>query len=395
MRGAPPPARSPGRARLPWSARAPGVSASGEAPGARGVAGDPAAARPLRPSRWLRSRRRLRFHRSGWALSVGAVVLGFVAIGTANNLLFLLLGGMLGFITLSGSLSELVIREVRVRRRVPHGVHAGERATVGYELENPRRHLASFAVEVGEYGGEERAFVPVVEAGASATAYAELRWERRGVYPLERVTIATSFPFGLFRKERDLDVPGEVVVWPRTDRPVREVRVASDRARWSGEVVGGAAGARGEFRGLREYRSGDDPRDVHWISTARRRAPVVRQYERDEARALWLCLDLRAAPGPAAEASIETAAAVAARAVARSEPVALETGEARVPPGSGPAQLERVLDALARAAFRPEAPPPSPPVALAQCIRVAAAASADAAWGDTLLPGADRAEVHQ
>ena len=55
----------------------------------------------------------------------GALLLGFAAIGTGNNLLFLILGGMLGFITLSGWLSEQMIRRVQVRRRVPRGVVAG------------------------------------------------------------------------------------------------------------------------------------------------------------------------------------------------------------------------------------------------------------------------------
>ena len=73
-------------------------------------------------------------------------MLGVAAIGTGNNLLFLLLGAMLGFITLSGWLSEQMLRKVEVRRRPPRGVTAGEPARVAYELANGKRRLPSFAV---------------------------------------------------------------------------------------------------------------------------------------------------------------------------------------------------------------------------------------------------------
>ena len=38
----------------------------------------------------------------------------------------------------------------------------------------------------------------------------------------------------------------------------------------------------GEFAGLRDFRPGDDPRDIHWRSTARRGVTLVRESEDDE-----------------------------------------------------------------------------------------------------------------
>jgi uncharacterized protein (DUF58 family) len=178
-----------------------------------------------------------------------------------------------------------------------------------------------------------------------------------------------------------VDVPGEVVVWPRTDRPVREPRPAGERARRSGETFAGAAGARGEYRGLRPYRAGDDPRDVHWRTTARVGHPVVREYERDRSRALWLCLDLRGVDGEMAETAVEIAAAVAAAAVRRGDAFGLATQDGQVRPGAGSAQLERVLDALARATFRADAPRLEPPVPAGECVLVTAGGSG-AGWGD-------------
>ena len=336
--------------------------------------------------RWFRPPRRLRFSRAGWLFTGGTLVLGFAAVGTGNNLLYLVLGAMLGFITLSGWMSEQMIRRLEVRRRPPRALTAGVRGRIAYEVRNAKRRLPSLAVEVGEAGLPGRAWIAALEPGESVTVRAEAEWATRGVYPLETVTLATSFPFGLFRKERDLELPGEAVVWPRHDLPLREPRPGGERIRRAGETYAGAAGARGEYRGLRPYRPGDDPRDVHWKTTARAGEPVVREYERDRSSALWICLELRAPAGGEAEAALEVAASLAAAAERRGDPFALATGEARVPPGSGPAQLERVLDALARVRFRADAPRVEPPVPPRECVLVAASAPADGRWGDVFTP---------
>lgn len=331
--------------------------------------------------RWFRPPRRLRFSRAGWLFTGGTLVLGLAAIGTGNNLLYLVLGAMLGFITLSGWLSEQMIRRLEVRRRPVRGVTAGGTGRITYDLRNAKRHLPSLAVEIGEAGREGSAWVAALEAGEHAVARAEAVFPRRGVYPLETVTLATSFPFGLFRKERDLEIAGEAVVWPRHDRALREPRLAGERIRRAGESFAGAAGARGEYRGLRPYRPGDDPRDVHWRTSARMGQPVVREYERDRATALWICLDLRTSPGDDAEAAVELAASLASAASRRGDPFALATADARVAPGTGPAQLERVLDALARARPRMDAPRVDPPLPVRECVLVTAGA-ADGRWGD-------------
>ncbi len=176
-------------------------------------------------------------------------------------------------------------------------------------------------------------------------------------------------------------MPGEAVVWPRDDRPVREPRPSGERVRRVGEAYAGSAGARGEYRGLRPYRPGDDPRDVHWRTTARVGHPVVREYERDRSRALWVCLDLRAPDGDLAEDAVEIAAAVASAALKRGEAFGLATQDARVRPAGGAAQMERVLDLLARARFRPDAPRLEAPVPPAECVLVTAGTPLPG-WGD-------------
>ncbi|MEM7416949.1 MAG: DUF58 domain-containing protein [Gemmatimonadota bacterium] len=321
---------------------------------------------------WARIRawRRIRFTSGGAAFTIGTMAVGFAAMNTGNNLLYLLLGSMLGFITVSSWLSEQAIRDLRIERRAPRAVTVGHDLRLTYEVTNKKRRFPSLAVEISEAGLPEKAFLAHVPPLGHSTARSVNSFVQRGIYPLGTVTLSTGFPFGLFRKERDVDIPGEVVVWPRTDRPVREPRLGAGRLATMGASARGAAGTRGEYRSLRDYRVGDDSRDIHWKSSARLRSPVIREYEQDGAETRWVCLDLMSEPGEPAEVSVEIAATLLARAAHQHRPFALAAGSALLEPGDGRAHLERALDLLARVDFDSDASPTDPPVPIASCVSV-------------------------
>ncbi|HET9949067.1 MAG TPA: DUF58 domain-containing protein [Longimicrobiales bacterium] len=332
-------------------------------------------------------RRRISFTSGGYAFTLGTFAVGFAAMNTGNNLLYLLLGSMLGFLMVSFWLSEQAVRGLEVRRRPPHPVSVGQEIRLVYEVTNAKRVLPSLAVEIGERGLAATAFVAHVAPGGQATARSTHSFVRRGTYPLGVVTLSTSFPFGLFRKERYLHLPGEIVVWPRTDRRVRDTRAGGGRLPRAGLAVRGIASTRGDYRSLRAYRPGDDPRDIHWRSSARSPGPMVREYERDGAETCWICLDTRGEPGDAAEVAVEVAAALLARAAAGHRPFGLAAGAAVLDVGEGSAHLERALDVLARSDFSPTEPAPRPPVPPEACVLVGLRASPG--FGDVLTVRAD------
>jgi uncharacterized protein (DUF58 family) len=347
---------------------------------------------PIRTSQraWakLRSWRRIQFTRAGTFYVAGSFAVGFAAINTGNNLLYLLLGAMLGAMAVSGWLSEQTLRRLEIVRLVPRGGHAGQPVPIHYRVTNGKRFLSTYALELQEPGLTEIAFLARVGAAESGRATAHQVFLNRGVYPLRQLTLATEYPFGLFRKERDVPVPGEILVWPRTDLRVRLPAAAEGRRPRPTAGSGDASrGVRGEYRSLREYRPGDDLRDVHWKATARTGRAVIREYDQDAAEPLWVSLDVTTPEGEASEHAADIAASLLARLLREGSPVALHAGLRSVSPGTGPAQLERLLDALARVEFgSTDGPPPTP---RQRCIRVTAGAR-PRGWADAILarPGA-------
>ena len=335
----------------------------------------------------LRGWRRIRFTTGGALFSLGSLAIGFAAVNTGNNLLYLLLGAMLGFIALSGRLSERILRRLEIRRRTPRGVTVEKAIRITYYVTNRKRLFPTLAVYLFEEGLPEPAFISRVGAGDSVAVGSENHFVRRGVYSLDTLTLSTSFPFGLFNKERDVSLPGELVIWPRSDRPVSLPAPPGGRGRPQfSESSGGAPGARGEYRGLREYRVGDDPRDIHWRTTAKIGRPVTREYDLDAAEIVRICLDTRVEPGDAAEAAIEVAPALAAQAYRVGRRFGLTTCTSDLAPGGGSGQFERVLDLLARVDFDPSAPHLAPPIDPIRCVLVSLSGARRGSYGAYIDP---------
>ncbi|MCB9508165.1 MAG: DUF58 domain-containing protein [Myxococcales bacterium] len=355
-------------------------------------------ARKLRD--YIRPPRKLLFTRDGWWFVTMTVLVGFGAINTGNNLLYLLLGMMLGLVLVSGILSEWVLRDVRVSRLEFGDVFARTPTTARFELTNGKRWMSSFSLSVSEHEaratrarrrvaiglpespparrkdrekeadpGPPRGLALRVPPRGAAIATGTVEFPVRGHYRYVGMDLATRFPFGFFEKIRPIRDPAEVLVYP-------EIRagygaLVSDDPR-DGELERQVEGRAGEFFGLREYRTGDDLRDVHWKVTARRGQLVRRLYDRrdDEAIAIHVLGWAPPASDPAseraavgwAEEEIVAAASVCAEITRRGHRFSLHTCDQQVPEGAGPGQLQAALRTLALLQVRRDATPPPLPI---------------------------------
>ncbi|MDX2272109.1 MAG: DUF58 domain-containing protein [Cyanobacteriota bacterium] len=305
-----------------------------------------------------------RYTRVGKIFTGITILVSIAAFNTGNNPLYLLFGMMLSLIVLSGMVSETVLRHLHVERQWPNRIVAGQPILVAITLYNRKRHFPSFSVGVNDRisplaeADWPGVYFLQVNANSAATAYYSHTFPQRGVWSVEGFLLSTSFPFELFRKRIGIDQPVEVVVYPQAAPPPPLPLLS----RWSqGSQSRPLAGKEGDFWGLREHRSHEDIRAVHWKISAKRDQLIARELEQQDSQAITLCLlnqwdSLAARRDPSQyrqrlEQGISVAAGIAQSLVQQGYPLALVTLDGRTPFGSGAAHLDRLLEVLARLRF--------------------------------------------
>jgi len=321
--------------------------------------------RRVRPREWIR------VTREGWLFILISLAVGLAAIRSGNNLLFLILGMMLGLLVVSGILSELSLRGLTFDRMPPSALHAAKPFLMGISVTNVKRHVASFSIEVEDIQGDrvldKRCYFLKIPAGRTQSTAYRHAFPRRGVYPFSGFKISTKFPFALLRKSRLVELEGEVVVLPAV-HPIHLPTLPAPGT--GGEQERRVRGRGGDVYGLRDFRPGDDPRDVHWKASAHRGRLVLRERQADAAQEMQIRLDHRLVlPAKASllsaaegiERGITVTASLAAELLNRGYRVRLITVGGGVPADRGLTHLARILSHLAHLPYADaDAPLPEP-----------------------------------
>jgi len=176
---------------------------------------------------------------------------------------------------------------------------------------------------------------------------------RRGVYPRQGARLATAFPFGVWEFGKRVQVSRELIVWPRT-YPVGPVPWADDESIVEGNVARNKVGSTGDILGVRPYRRGDSPRRIHWPQSARHDRLIVCELQATHRPVVQIVVDTDPAShsGRGSHSSREWAIRIAASFakgwLEAGVQVGLVVHGSALAAASGRAQLDRVLDALAR-----------------------------------------------
>ena len=214
-----------------------------------------------------------------------------------------------------------------VRRVTPHPVTVGHPARVEVELTSSAHHRLE-RLQIAERAARELSGPTALRAkvqrtrGRLALTY-PVDPQRRGRWPVGPLEVQRRDLFGLAGWTGPLGDPMLVAVRPEVTHLATSNRSAST------DVDRASAGARtpaADDSSLRDYRSGDDLRRVHWRSSARRGELMVRQDERAGRRPASVLLDLPLEDAPA-EWTISLGASIALAMVAAGHHVRLLGGD--------------------------------------------------------------------
>jgi uncharacterized protein (DUF58 family) len=303
--------------------------------------------------------------RAAVLLAAGALVaLAGAGSGASLAAVLLLDAGVLALVLLDSALAPRP-RALRASRslREPLSAFAPNDVALRVESASPRPlrlDLADAPPADFDAEGHRRRIVLLPRAAA------ELRYRvtprRRGRAGFGDLHVRAAGPLGLAARQWRVPLARAVAVYP----DLRALATLGGGSRPEPGRLRGRGHREGrEFAALRAYVPGDDVRAVDWKASARRGAPVVREWQPERNQTVWLLLDCgrhlsaRLADGRvkldhAVDAALALARAAALRGDRSGAVLFGAEVERVVPPGRGRAQLSPLADALHLAEARLE-----------------------------------------
>jgi uncharacterized protein (DUF58 family) len=212
-----------------------------------------------------------------------------------------------GLLLASTIIARVSLKDLIVKLRLPDHIFAGEPILVSVAVENQKAMLPSFSVLVeanttndpdaeedkpkpGLPGGPLGiAYFPFIPRGSSLRQHTRHTFERRGYYKFHGFTLTTKFPIGFFKKTREVDAEGELVVYPKT-QPISDffhLLPIND-----GQFASRMKGSNGtDLYAIRQYESSDVIRRIDWKSTAKLNRLMVKDFTREDEWRMNLVFD--------------------------------------------------------------------------------------------------------
>jgi uncharacterized protein (DUF58 family) len=289
------------------------------------------------------------FTRTGLGVAIGAIV--SLAAGIAWRYVELV---ALAGIAATALLMALVLARRRglldVRRRpLTTRVTRGENVVVRYTFVNRSRRTVSACRVFDSFQGlQEIIDVPAIRRQSSHETALVFLARRRGLTPLGPSSIELGDPLSLASVSVDLTLTDSVLVQPRIyplaalSGALQIVSNDSSQRRLTADPQAG-------FQSLREYVHGDDPRLIHWPTTARTGELMVREFVEVRRPQYTVVLDTSAhvASPDEFEEMVDVAASVACRALGSGHSVVLRATSRQWPGTRTPLEnKDQVLDLL-------------------------------------------------
>lgn len=235
-------------------------------------------------------------HLAGFALTWASIFLAIVAMLIGSPALFYITTALVATIGGCHLQAYLAVRGLRVERVAPDNVRVGDLVAIEmtvWSLKRIRRTLVTIwdRLPTALALSHRSPSLPIAPAFdvPIRTRY-EIRALKRGTYRWSGVLVTGTDALGLVTKTKFYETPeAEMTVLPR---PIPVALELPSAAGWgvNESESGQTRGAGIEPRGVRQYRSGDPLRHVHWPSSARTGQLLVKEFEAGTQAAAAFCI---------------------------------------------------------------------------------------------------------
>lgn len=269
------------------------------------------------------------------------LLLGFAAVNTGNNLLYLLVSALLGFMAVSGVLGKSNLSRLEVRLETADEVYAGLPTLLGIRLINRKLRLPTFLMEA--VFDDHAVLFPHVDAKQDRRRNLMYTFPQRGRHLLPSVTLRSRFPINFFIRHQILQNEQSLVVLPKPRRSrLPELPAPGGR---QGLQSNWLKGQDGDISRIGNYQGVEPLKRIHWKLSARQDTLKVKEFS--AATQAPIVLDLARMQGQDLEERIGAAVYLISWLLKAGRPVGLKAGDNFYPPASGQPHRQRLLETLA------------------------------------------------
>ncbi len=283
--------------------------------------------------------------RAGLLFAVTLVTLLIASINYQLNLGYVLTFLLAGSGAVSMQLTHNTLRGLTLHLKPIVPVFAGEAAQLEVVLSSPGGARHGIGLKVESASGSTLTWVDV-PGGGQASAHVSFVPASRGRHEVPTLSAETRFPLGLFRAWTVWRPAGDVLVYPKPERPPAPLPSARPMPGGSTHALN-VQGS--EIEGIRAYRRGDPLKLVFWKKAAKTMQSGGELVSRDTSASshheLWL--EWRACGTLAPEDRLSRLAAWILAAERAGVNYGLRLPGADLPRGHGVGQRRACLEALA------------------------------------------------
>ncbi len=243
--------------------------------------------------------------KSGWCFIGLMFLLYLSSMQSQSGLLFFIIGIIVACFVLNLVKARNSLKFIKFH--LPENIRMveGEHSSMTMEIENTSPQTQGLIEVKSPLGVLFR--IGALSGNATEHIFPEITFPVRGVYEISKLSVTSTFPFGLIEVRKKLDQRGGITVIPAVYSCVPPP--ADGFEPMTGGLFTGKYKSQSgsEFAGVREYNSDDPIRMIHWKSSAKGRGLMVKEFNEELSGRITIIIDCTPTPKKEGETLLDRA----------------------------------------------------------------------------------------
>jgi uncharacterized protein (DUF58 family) len=208
----------------------------------------------------------IKINKAGWIYIILTLLIGFSAVNTGNNLIYIMASALLSYMLVSGIFGRQNLHGLAIELEIPEEIYAGTEIPIGIRLINQRRLMPAFLIRV--LIEDRQVLFAYTGAKSEDKSYCTFDFKVRGEHVIGSIYVCSVFPFNFFTRFRKIHQAFRLIVFPKPKK-CGDLPAQDRQARIKGDASTLAIGFDSDIISIRDYSSGDPLKYISWKSTAK------------------------------------------------------------------------------------------------------------------------------